>query len=133
MKFSLPFHLKTGLWGEDRAAAFLEGKGFKILSRRFRVTARDEFDLIARSKNVLVFVEVKTRKTESFGRPVSAVDRHKRHCLSRAAVRYLKRLKEPVNFRFDVVEVVGEKDGPEPVIRHIEAAFSLDRCYVLPW
>jgi len=133
MKFSLPFHLVTGLWGENQAATFLEKKGHKILSRRFRVTARDEFDLITRLNDTLVFVEVKTRRTELYGRPVSAVERRKRHHLSRAAVRYLQRLKHPVNFRFDVVEVVGEKDGPEPVIRHIEAAFPLDRCYALPW
>ena len=133
MKFSMPFHLKTGLWGEDQAAVFLEKKGYKVLSRRFRVTARDEFDLITRFGETLVFVEVKTRKTELFGRPATAVDRAKRHHLSRAAVRYLQRVKQPVNFRFDVVEVVGENDGPEPVIRHIESAFTLDRCYVLPW
>ena len=133
MKFLMPLHLKTGLWGENQAAGFLEKKGFKIISRRFRVTVRDEFDLIARFGDVLVFVEVKTRKTESFGRPVSAVDRNKKHHLSRAAIRYLQRLGKPVNFRFDVVEVIGEKDVSIPVIRHIENAFSLDRCYVLPW
>jgi putative endonuclease len=129
----MPFHLKTGLWGEDQAAGFLEKKGYKVLSRRFRVTARDEFDLITRFGETLVFVEVKTRKTELFGRPATAVDRAKRHHLSRAAVRYLQRVGKPVNFRFDVVEVVGGTDGSEPVIRHIESAFTLDRCYVLPW
>ncbi len=133
MKLSLPFHLKTGLWGENQAATFLEKKGYKIMSRRFRVTVRDEFDLIARLGEQLVFVEVKTRSTELYGRPVSSVDRNKRHFLSRAAVRYLRRLKQPVNFRFDVVEVVGEEGEREPVIRHIEAAFPLDRHYVLPW
>lgn len=133
MKFPMPFHLKTGQWGEDQAAVFLEKKGYKVLSRRFRVTARDEFDLITRFGEILVFVEVKTRKTELFGRPATAVDRAKRHHLSRAAVRYLQRVGKPVNFRFDVVEVVGGNDGPAPVIRHIESAFTLDRCYVLPW
>ncbi|MEI8138743.1 MAG: YraN family protein [bacterium] len=133
MTFSMPFHLKTGLWGENQAAIFLEEKGYKIIGRRFRVSARDEFDLIARRGNVLVFIEVKTRRTELFGRPASAVDRNKRHHLSRAAVRYLQRLKQPVNFRFDVVEVVGKEDCSKPVIRHIESAFTLDRCYVLPW
>lgn len=133
MNFRLPFHLKTGLWGEEQAAVFLEAKGYKILSRRFRVTARDEVDLIARQGEILVFIEVKTRKSEAFGRPVAAVDRRKRHCLSRAAVRYLQRLGKPVNFRFDVVEVVGASGCPDPEIRHIESAFLLDRCYVLPW
>jgi len=99
-----------------------------------RIGKRDELDLVARDGEVLVFVEVKTRKSERFGRPVSSVDRAKRHTLSRAAVRYIKRLKDPhVYFRFDVVEVVGEIDAPDPpVIRHIENAFPLDSRYSLP-
>lgn len=133
MKLSLPFHLATGLWGEREAEQFLAARGYRILSRRFRVTLRDEVDLVARDGEVLVFVEVKTRKTESYGRPLSAVDRKKRHVMSRAAVRYLHRLGKPVNFRFDVVEVIGSREGGNPLIRHIENAFLLDRCYVLPW
>ncbi|MEI6516563.1 MAG: YraN family protein, partial [bacterium] len=115
------------------AEALLRQKGYKILSRRFRVTLRDEFDLVARDGEILVFVEVKTRRSETHGRPIEAVDRRKRHVLSRAAVRYLKRLTKPVNFRFDVVEVVGAEGGADPVVRHVENVFSLDRCYVLPW
>lgn len=133
MTFLLPVHLAAGFWGEREAGRFLARKGYTILSRRYRVSARDELDLVARQENVLVFVEVKTRQSESFGRPLAAVDKRKRHVLSRAAVRYLQRLKRPVTFRFDVVEVIGsEGDGP-PLIRHIENAFPLDRCYMLPW
>ncbi len=133
MRLSLPFHLVTGLWGEREAEQFLAAKGYRILSRRFRVTIRDEVDLVARDGEILVFVEVKTRKTESYGRPLSAVDRKKRHVMSRAAVRYLQRLKKPVNFRFDVVEVIGNREAGNPLIRHVENAFPLDRCYALPW
>lgn len=133
MKWALPRHLMTGLWGETKAESFLKGKGYAILSRRFRLSARDELDLVARDGDVLVFVEVKTRKSESFGRPLSAVDRRKRHTVCRAAIRYLERLKEPVNFRFDVVEVIGREGDESPGLRHIENAFPLDRCYVLPW
>jgi len=128
-----PFHLATGLWGEREAERLLRQKGYAILSRRFRVSARDELDLVARQGEILVFVEVKTRQSESYGRPIAAVDKRKRHVLSRAAVRYLQRLKVPVTFRFDVVEVVGAEGGGPPVIRHVENAFSLDRCYMLPW
>lgn len=133
MKSLLPIHLTTGLWGEGEAEKFLAAKGYKVLSRRFRITVRDEVDLVARDGEILVFVEVKTRKTESYGRPLTAVDRKKRHVMSRAAVRYLQHLKNPVNFRFDIVEVVGGQKRGTPLIRHIENAFSLDRCYVLPW
>jgi len=133
MKLPLPFHLRSGLWGERQAERFLKEKGYKILGRRVRVGQRDELDLVARDGEVLVFVEVKTRKTEMFGAPVSAVDREKRRTLSRAAARYLQRLKYPrICFRFDVVEVIGEEDGDEVQVRHIENAFPLDRRYMLP-
>jgi putative endonuclease len=129
----LPFHLRSGLWGEQQAEFYLRGKGLKILGRRLRIGLRDEIDLVARDQEILVFVEVKTRKSEDFGRPFQSIDKRKRHALSRAAVRYLQRLKQPVNFRFDVVEVIGGPEGGVPVLRHIENAFQLDRCYALPW
>jgi len=123
-------HLDTGKWGEKVVAVYLRKKGYKLLGWRIRIGRRDEFDIIARDGAELVFVEVKTRASEDFGRPAAAVDRHKRHVLSRAAVRYLKKLRNPrVCFRFDVVEVVGHIGDKEPLIRHIENAFSLDPRY----
>jgi len=123
----------AGAWGEAQAERMLRQKGYSILGRRVRVGRRDELDLVARDGKVLVFVEVKTRKTETFGRPNDAVNHAKRHYLSRAAVRYLKHLRQgPEAFRFDVVEVIGTVDTPTPLIRHIENAFPLDRCYRVP-
>ena len=128
------FRPDTGTWGERQAERALRKKGYRILGRRVRVGTRDELDLVARDGDVLVFVEVKTRKTEAYGRPVTAVDRRKRHVLSRGALRYIKQLKcPPVCFRFDVVEVVGTAGRRKPIIRHIENAFPLDRRYSLPW
>ncbi|MFO7870069.1 MAG: YraN family protein [Kiritimatiellia bacterium] len=124
---------EAGEWGEDVAVAALRKKGFRIVGRQVRLARRDELDIVARDGDSLVFVEVKTRKNEDFGRPVEAVDRRKRHVLSRAAVRYLKRMKNPhVCFRFDVVEVIGQPFTENPVVNHIENAFSLDRRYSLP-
>lgn len=121
------------MWGEDVARRMLRKKGYRILGSRVRVSARDELDIVARDDDTLVFVEVKTRASEDFARPLSAVDRRKMQVLSRAAVRYLKRKKFPaVNFRFDIVEVVGNCGEKSPVVRHIEAAFPLDRRYILP-
>lgn len=123
----------TGAWGEDLAASMLAGQGYKILGTRVRIDARDEIDVVARDGETLVFVEVKTRKSENFGRPADFVDRAKRHSLSRAAVRYLKRIKFPaVNFRFDVVEVTGSIGSVSPKINHIQNAFNLDRAYFVP-
>ena len=129
----LPEHLRAGLWGEDAAERFLKQLGWRILGRRVRL-GRDELDLVARAGEVLVFVEVKTRGTEDFGRPLSAVDRGKRHSLSRAAVHYLKKLRErPKYFRFDVVEVIGTEAAGAPRIRHVENAFTLDKRYRIWW
>ena len=123
----------AGQWGEAQAERALRQKGYSILGRRVHVGRHDELDLVARDGTVLVFVEVKTRKTEAFGRPGEAVNHAKRHYLSRAAVRYLKHLRQPPDaFRFDVVEVIGTVDTPAPLIRHIENAFPLDRCYRVP-
>jgi putative endonuclease len=128
-----PLHLITGLWGEAQAALYLKSHGLKILGRRVRLDARDEIDLLARDQITLVFVEVKTRRSEEFGRPIRAVDRRKRHALCRAALRYLRRLTEPPQaFRFDVVEVIGRPLAFHPLIRHIENAFPLERRYFVP-
>jgi putative endonuclease len=125
-------HLETGEWGEKQAARCLKKKGYRILGTRVRVGARDEIDLVARDGETLVFVEVKTRSGEDFGRPLAAVDRRKRHALSRAALRYLKELGHPrVFFRFDVVEVVGRLGDEAPVVRHVERAFTLDSRYMV--
>jgi putative endonuclease len=121
----------AGRWGEEVAAAFLVRAGYRILGRRVRPDLRDELDLVVRKDESLVFVEVKTRATEAFGRPFTAVNSAKRKALNRAAVRYLRQLDFPkLYYRFDTVEVIGT-EGSEPVVRHIENAFPFDRRYML--
>ena len=127
---------RAGAWGEQVAADYLKQKGYTILGRNVRFGSRCELDLVARSPApaALVFVEVKTRRSEEFGRPVSFVDRGKRRAMGRAAMRYLHRIKaRPAHIRFDVVEVVGAPDAENPVVRHIENAFSPGPGYRLPW
>lgn len=127
-------HLEVGKWGEHIAEKHLRGAGLKVRARRLRVGKRDEIDILAQDGEQLVFVEVKTRRGEVYGRPVTAVDRAKRHRMSRAAVRYVRRLRDPkIYFRFDVVEVVGSPEqAKDVVVRHIPNAFTLDKRYMLP-
>lgn len=127
-------HLRTGEWGEGVAEKFLRGKGWRIEGRRVRFGSREELDLVAWQGRTLVFVEVKTRAGEEFGRGWSAVTRDKQRLLSRAAWKFLERMAvKPEYFRFDVVEVVG-RIGEEPrEIRHLENAFSLQGGLRLPW
>ncbi len=122
-------HLKTGRIGEKQAEKFLKKSGLKIIARNVQV-GYDELDLIARQGDTLVFVEVKTRANEEFGRPAAAVNRAKRKKLSRAAMHFLKKRKlRPPYIRFDVVEVIGDR----PEIRHIQNAFQLEGGYRIWW
>lgn len=122
--------METGREGERLAALYLKQHGMKILGRNVRV-GRDELDLIARDDRTLVFIEVKTRRDELFGRPASAVDRSKQHRISRAAIRYLQKKKlYPPYIRFDIVEVVGA--APQE-IRHLRNAFTLQGGYRIGW
>ncbi len=126
---SEPDHLALGRRGEDLAAAHLRQNGFKILRRNFRAPRGGEVDIVCRDlrHNELVFVEVKTRTTEDFGRPLDAVDQKKRRLLIRGAMTWLRLLDMPdITFRFDVVEVI---DSTPPEIRRMENAFQLPDSY----
>ncbi len=130
----LPEHLKRGLWGEKVAEETLKKKGYSILGRRVRMGKRGELDLVARHGETLVFVEVKTRGSERFGRPYGAIKSHKKKMLMNAAKCYLLKLKErPRYFRFDVVEVIGREGAGDPVIRHIESAIKITKRYRIQW
>ena len=87
-------------------------------------------DIICRDKKEarLVFVEVKTRASEKYGRPVTAVDHSKQMFIARGALAWLRMLEDPeVPFRFDVVEVI--MDEPSPVITLVRDAFVLPAPY----
>jgi len=121
----------AGWWGEWIARRALQREGWRILGRRVRPDGRHEIDLIARDGEVLVFIEVKMRRSEDFGPPASAVNPAKRRALSQAALRYLKRLpSRPAYWRFDIVEVIGVPFSPHPTVRRIENAFPLAERYV---
>ena len=117
-------HLRLGRCGEDAARVELERLGMKILCANYR-HGRGEIDLIARDGEVLAFVEVKSRSSESWVRPAQAVWRPKQRMLSDTALAYLKELGRPqVAFRFDIVEVLFA--GAEVrEVRHIPNAFPL--------
>ena len=127
---SRPQHLRRGAHGEKLACRFLRRKGYKILYRNFKGRSGGEIDIVCRDNDALVFVEVKTRTREDFGRPLAAVDRQKQRRISRGGLNWLRMLDEPdILFRFDVVEVVIAEDA-SPRIELIKNAFPLSKPYI---
>jgi len=123
----------VGEWGEACAAAFLKAHGYTLLGRNVRPDRRDEIDIVALAGDFLVFVEVKTRRREDFGRPMMAVNQEKRHALNRAAAAYLRKSSYPnLFYRFDVVEVLGQPEEGEPLIRHLDNAFPFEQRFKFP-
>src|SRR5215469_4428546 len=105
-------HLRRGARGETLACRYLKRNGYKILFRNFRGRSGGEVDVVCRDNDTLVFVEVKTRGREDFGRPFEAVDRAKQKRISRGALAWLRMLENPdILFRFDVVEVILAADA----------------------
>jgi putative endonuclease len=123
-----PEHLRRGELGERAAKFFLRKQGLKFLVANFR-SKRGEIDLIFRGADCLAFVEVKTRSSEDWSRPASAVNAERRRRLTRAALDYLRRLKNPpVKIRFDIVEVL-LNDGEVREIRHLPNTFAMSKPY----
>jgi putative endonuclease len=117
--------LSLGKKGEDLAIGQLKALRYKILERNFKCSL-GEIDVIARDRNTLVFIEVKTRATRDFGGPAAAVHERKQRQLSKVALVYLSQKKLfNIPARFDVVAV--ELLPPSPRIEVIQNAFEL--CY----
>lgn len=110
-----------GAHGEDLAVDYLQKKGYRILARNFRY-GRGEIDIIADDNEVLVFIEVKARRSVEFGEPEDSVTMFKRNQVRRVAQGYL--FTENIDdreCRFDVVAI--RFKGNLTDIRHYENAF----------
>ncbi|MDI1354019.1 MAG: YraN family protein [bacterium] len=111
---------QLGLEGEAQAKKHLEEKGYTILEKNWRFK-KYEVDLIARKDDLIVFIEVKTRKNNTFGEPEVFVTRKKQNFLIAAANQYLMERNIDLSSRFDVVSLVGI--GTELSVNHLEEAF----------
>ena len=126
----IPEHLERGTTGETLACKHLRRAGYKILYRNFRGRTGGELDIVCRDGDTLVFVEVKTRGSEEFGRPFEAVRRDQQRRISRGALAWLRMLDNPdILFRFDIVEVL-MRDSGKPRGQVIRNAFQLSAPYV---
>ncbi len=112
-----------GRRGEDIAQRFLQRAGIVIVDRNYRMASgAGEVDLIGWEGDTLVFVEVKSRKTDEFGAPDRAIGPEKRASLLRAAREYARHAEVPwQKVRFDVVSIVFSKP---PAVTHERDVFG---------
>lgn len=110
-------HILVGEQGEKQAITYLKKKGYKIIAHNYH-NVIGEIDIIAKDKDYLVFVEVKTRTSAVFGQGYEAVNTKKQQKIRQVATLYLKEKRlEDVNVRFDVMSI--DEDG----IHHFINAF----------
>ena len=124
-----------GNLGERRAARFLRIHGYRILERNF-VADGAEIDIIAKKKNVLAFIEVKTRSISGVGgiesRPAASVTAEKQRKIIKVASRYLGYGHSNLKKRFDIIEVYVDSSTEKTrvkEIKHLENTFDINTAY----
>ena len=110
---------RIGKWGEDTAAEYLTQQGYAIMARNVR-TPYGEIDIIAKQTDVIIFVEVKTRTSNTMGLPEEAITPRKREHMLAAAEHYAAE-HEIDHWQIDVVAIEG-KPGSKPAITYFENA-----------
>ena len=113
-------HNDLGNQGEKLAKAHLEAKGYIILAVNWR-SGRNELDIVAQQKDIIVFIEVKARATGFFGEPFHAVSRDKQRRTIAAANAYMEKNGVMLEARFDIISIVIKEDKHR--LDHLEEAF----------
>lgn len=104
----------TGNYGEELACEYLKKQGYRILERNYLIRG-GEVDIVAKDKDTLVFVEVKTRYSHEYGDPLEAITYFKLKALIKTAQFYiLKQHLGDIPYRIDAVAVdfADNKDNP---------------------
>lgn len=116
-------HNELGKEGEERASQFLMEKGYVILEKNYR-SGRAEVDIVASYRDIIVFVEVKTRSSYVFGYPEESVSTAKQKLMVRAAGNYMFENNIEKEVRFDIIAIFRSKEE-KWFFRHFEDAFFL--------
>jgi len=114
-------HDELGKKGEQLAVKHLQKKGYTIEEVNWRF-GKGEIDIIARTSEMLIFVEVKTRHSDYFGDPESFVTKKKQNQVIKTANAYIEQKNIDNEIRFDIVSIVLNKK--EQRLEHIKDAFS---------
>ncbi len=111
-----------GAYGELVAASYVRKHGMKPLRRNWRPVRGGEIDIVCRDGAELVFIEVKTRRSEAHGGGRHAVNARKRELIRQGGASWRRMLPDAVAYRYDVIEVL-YIEGEPPKITHIKYAF----------
>lgn len=115
-----PHNIQVGRWGEQLAADYLLAQGYLILDRNFH-TPYGELDLIATRDGQTIFIEVKTRTGTDMGYPEEALTPTKKsHLLLAIAEVMADRIDLPLDWRLDLIAIVGKPGNPEFQLEHFE-------------
>jgi putative endonuclease len=115
-----------GRKGEDLAHRYLQKAGYAVVARNYRAGADSEIDIVARKNDLVVFVEVKSRRTAEYGAPERAIDSKKHKNIMRGARAFTTRgALDWSQVRFDVISVVFTDP---PSILHQQDAFYPNRA-----
>mgnify|MGYP004578719027 FL=1 len=110
-------NISIGKNGEEIAKKYLEKQGFKILEMNKRFSRVCEIDIIALDKKTLVFVEVKTRKTDICGHPLEAITKTKYRHIKQGLYLYLSENPQYKSYRIDAVSILLK---PKIEIQHLK-------------
>jgi putative endonuclease len=122
----LPEHQRTGRRGEEDAYFYLRRRGYTIIARNYRSAQhRGELDLVGWERDVLCFIEVKTRTSHAVKPAEAAVDREKQRDLSLVARDFLRHISPSCQWRFDVLAVYYEHGFSHPSFELFQNAFSM--------
>ena len=122
----MPAHPRTGRRGEGDAYFYLRRRGYTIIARNYRSPHnRGELDLVGWDRDILCFIEVKTRTTDDVKPAEAAVDRHKQKELSMVARDFLRLMPASCQWRFDVLSVYYDSGRWRPSFELFQNAFSV--------
>lgn len=113
-------HIELGKQGENLAIEYYKKQGRTLVATNYRFH-KGEVDLIVRDENSLIFVEVKTRKSDYYGSPSLAVSRQKQRQIIKVANAFIQENQLDLDVQFDVIAIV--LNSYETSIEHIPNAF----------
>ncbi len=114
---------EIGAYGENIAMEYLLNKGYKLISKNFR-SQFGEIDIIAKEKDLICFIEVKSRYNTNFGFPAQAISKNKQKRIKKTSLLFINKEKLfNLNIRYDVIEILLNYNDDSYIINHLENAF----------